>query len=169
MQKKGIIIVIASLSVILALVVLKSFNKDAFLLDAKRAHTKSLEQTHILTLPQFKEKLQQMPNVTVIDLRSTKAFEHGHFSQAVNIPLAAILQYPEFHVFKDSTLVLVSNSLIESTQAWMLMTQMGYKNLFLFDGSLDLLSAETLSDSTEHIGSEVLKYKFQADSTINLE
>ena len=171
MGKKHIIVVIIPLLIILILVIIKSSDKDNFRLDAKQIHQLSLEQNHILSLKQFREKSQSNSTIVLIDLRNQSDFKDGSLKNAVNVPFSEILENKELKKLKstDNEIVIYSGSISESAKAWTLLTHMGYQKLFLLDIPEELISDGFSVKDSVIAGNEVLKYKFQPDTMIGLE
>lgn len=171
MQKKWIIGVMVSLILILILVFWQAFNPNSFKLDANQTHIRSMEQKHLLSIIQLNEKLKNSSECIVIDLRTEEDYNTNPIYDAVNIPFANVLNSQQLFKFKtdDKEIILYSGSLIESTQAWTLLTQMGFQNLFILDTEAVWIQDGTLIASGSGENNEVLKYKFQADTTTNLE
>jgi rhodanese-related sulfurtransferase len=140
-------------------------------LDACQAHAISIQQNHEISMFQFKQRQKDPTHLIVIDLRSETDYKANPLKDAVNIPFAEVLNNLKLSEFKSAgkEVILYSGSLIESTQAWTLLTQMGYKNLFIlnFNGA-SIINGE-LTGSASNEGNEALKYKFQADTSTNLE
>jgi rhodanese-related sulfurtransferase len=170
MRNKGLFIVLIPLVLLILLVFLKSINQDSFELDAVQTHKMSLEQSHLLSMQQFREKSQDSV-VVLVDLRIENEYKKGSFKDAVNIPFTDILENEELKELKSSgnAIVLFSNSLSGSAKALTLLTQMGYSKLFVLDIPSELVSEGfTIKDSIVP-GNELLKYKFQPDTSKGLE
>ena len=169
--KKGLIIILLPILLISILVIIKSLDKNNFSIDAKQTLDMSLNQNQILSLSQLKQKAQSNEKVVLIDLRNPAEFAKNHFKNALNIPFSEVLSNPEMLKLKSSEqeLVLYSNSVAESTKAWTILTQMGFTKLYLLDIPTNLISENLLDKDTLVEGNETLKYKFQPDSTAELE
>jgi rhodanese-related sulfurtransferase len=170
-NKKSLIIILIPVLVILILVAIKSCDKNNFRLDNQQVLKSSLSQKHILLLNQLQEKLRKSSNIVLIDLRNANDFKLAHLKNALNIPFSVILNNPAMEKLQSSEkeLVLYSNSTVESTKAWTVLTQMGYKELFLLDIPGDLISEHILEKDTILDANETLKYKFQPGSLVGLE
>jgi rhodanese-related sulfurtransferase len=171
MKKKDILIVIIPIVIILILVIIRSSNKNNFSTDAIQTHELSLDQKHVLSMEQLKVKLKSSENTVLIDLRNQKDFEKGRLKNAINIQFNQILENQKLKNLKssDNEIAMYSNSAIESAKAWTLLTQMGFKKLYLLDIPDDLISENILEKDTILEGNEVLKYKFQPDTVVGLE
>ena len=169
--KKGLIIILLPILLISILVIIKSLDKNNFSIDAKQTLDMSLNQNQILSLSQLKQKAQSNEKVVLIDLRNPAEFAKNHLKNALNIPFSEVLSNPEMLKLKSSEqeVVLYSNSAAESTKAWTILTQMGFNKLYLLDIPANLISENLLDKDTMVKGSEILKYKFQPDSTAELE
>jgi phage shock protein E len=169
-NKKSLIFILLPVFVILILVIIKSLNKDNFELDTKQALEISLKE-HVLSLNQLKAKLQKPKGISLIDLRNANDFNQTHLKNAVNIPFSEILKNSELKKLKsdEKEIILYSNSAIESAKAWILLTQMGYINLYLLDIPEGLISDSILNKDTALETNETLKYKFQPDTLVGLE
>jgi len=169
-NKKALIIISIPILIILILVINKSLDKDNYELGSKQALDISLQE-HVLSFDQLKAKLQNPSAIFLIDLRNTNDFKQAHLKSALNIPFSEILNNPEMEKLQSSEkeLVLYSNSTVESTKAWTLLTQMGYKKLYLLDIPEDLISEDILEIDTLLNANETLKYKFQPDTLVRLE
>jgi len=96
-------------------------------------------------------------NLPVVDIRSIQEFTSGHPKGAVNIPAKDLLAR-EHRIFlkKNSKgIILFSNDYAMLVRTWSLLSQMGYKNVFITGTGIET--------------DEVMKYKFRPDSTIRPE
>ncbi len=170
-NKKSLIIVFFPIILILILVIFKSLNKDNFNLDARQTLELSLNQEHILSVNQLKEKLQTSDKKALIDLRNAEDYSKDHMKNAINIPFSEILNNQEMSKLKssESEIILYSNSVTESSKAWTILIQMGYRKLFILDIPGNYISVNLLEKDTILESNEVLKYKFQPDSASGLE
>jgi rhodanese-related sulfurtransferase len=170
-NKKSLIIILIPIILILILVIIKSLNKNNFSLDSKQTLEISLNQNHILSFKQLKDKLQNHSVTTLIDLRKVNEFNQGHFKNALNMPFSDILNNPEMEKLKlaKNEMVLYSNSISESVKAWTILSQMGYQKLYLLDIPGDLISESLFEKDIVLESNEVLKYKFHPDSLVGME
>jgi rhodanese-related sulfurtransferase len=109
--------------------------------------------------------------IGIVDLRTSGDYNKGHVENAINIPLSDILYHRGFDSLKSlgEKVVLYSDSLTKSAEAWTFLTQMGYKNLCILDVQNQAINEKILEEDFLGDGNEVLKYKFQPDSSIRLE
>jgi len=79
-------------------------------------------------------------SLLLVDLRSPEEFIVGHIGDAVNIPTHDILSSEAKELFKDNTktVVLYGGNEVEGCGPWMLLRQLGYKNVKVMLGGYDL-------------------------------
>jgi hypothetical protein len=82
-------------------------------------------------------ELAKIPLYLLIDLRSVeKAILHP-VQGAINIPVAELLAKEQESIFqREGVKVFLSNDLQHANQAWMLMTQLGYQDIYVLDRSI---------------------------------
>jgi len=86
-------------------------------------------------------KLQQMisteNNLTILDIRTKKAFDDGHIENAVNISMRKLFLSAENLPFSKNTKIVVICYLgVSSREAILLLAEQGYKNLINLDGGM---------------------------------
>ena len=78
--------------------------------------------------------LKEMPGYTLIDLRRPEEFVQGHLEGATNIPVASVLNDEHKALFASETpKVLLAHDPILAHETWMLLTQLGYGNLWVME------------------------------------
>lgn len=168
--KKDIILILIPAFLILVLIGFKSFDKNSFDLSEDEVHDISLKQEHILSISDLKTKLRSEEKIILIDLREQNIFEAKHLAKAINIPIQKLLERAVFEEYtnKHNSVVLYSKSVDETAIVWIVLTQMGYENIYILDITNDLISEAIFEKETYLLDDEVLKYKFQPDTTIKL-
>ena len=87
------------------------------------------------------EKLiNQDPTVLLIDVRTKEEFDAFSLPNAINIPLAEILN-PDYESYLDQDaydVILYSNENYYADQAWLINARLGYKNLYVLKGGLNM-------------------------------
>ena len=84
------------------------------------------------------DSVEQIPSVSLIDIRSQEQFIIRHLENAINVPLPDILSDTHQDLFQqDITKVIVSDDLTKAHEAWMLLTQLGYEKVFVLSTSPD--------------------------------
>jgi len=83
----------------------------------------------------------------IIDIRSKKKRRAFKIDNSKHIPLEQILA-EEYKVFwKNSTKkILTCNTEIESTQAWLILSELGYKNIQVLEGGMEYWKEFTKSE-----------------------
>jgi rhodanese-related sulfurtransferase len=166
MKNRNLIIVILPLMLILVLVIIKTFNKDNFSEDAIKIHELSLKQEHLMSLQQFKQLKEKDSNFVIIDLRVKEDFEKGTIPEAINIPFAEILDNKEVNdlSLKNFAIVLYSSDFVESSSAWIILSQKGFQKLSILDIPAESNDMDFRLKFILHGGNEILKYTFTPDS-----
>ncbi len=110
--------------------------------------------------------IQKDPNLQLIDVRSPDEFLKFSLPGAINIPLTNLLS-DEFKDILDQDIkmnVFYSNGTLHSNEAWMIATQLGYKNNYVLMGGLNYW-AETIMNPTAPPSTspdeELAKYDFR--------
>lgn len=75
----------------------------------------------------------------LIDIRTANLFEQGHAANAINIPLRQILEKENIAIFKKllesgQEAILYGSDELQATAPWLLLQQLGYKNINLLKG-----------------------------------
>jgi rhodanese-related sulfurtransferase len=102
----------------------------------------------------------------IIDIRSHNEFLTEHIEGATNIPLSEILEEDNFSFLKEAdqkntTLVIIGKDLLQANASWMLLKQLGIKNLKFFPVGFNQFIAQEkeglLNNSKmEEMNSEIL-------------
>jgi hypothetical protein len=151
-KKVGIVMIVFILIVVITMVMVKSFGNGHFRHDAAKWAQPTIDQTNIITNTLL-EKLNG--NTLLVDLS-----EQGNllkdYNGAIHIPASAILEKDNLGKLRahKGNIVLASEDPALSARIWMLLRQMGFRNLYVLD------------DRFDH---EVLKYKFRPDTVTGPE
>ncbi|WP_346862375.1 rhodanese-like domain-containing protein [uncultured Draconibacterium sp.] len=150
-QLKSLGLIILFLAVVLVLLVVRLLDKDLFKQEAEQAIKQSTAGQNLIT----SAELKNTGDFLFVNL-STDAADPGSFENSVPIAFKHILDAENQKLFKESKskIVLYSEDNSEATKAWVILSQMGFENVFLLQ--------------TEENG-DVLKYKFQPDTKTGLE
>jgi rhodanese-related sulfurtransferase len=94
----------------------------------------------------------------IIDIRSHNEFLTEHIEGATNIPLSEILEEDYFSFLKEAdqkstTIVIIGKDLLQANASWLLLKQLGIKNLKLLASGYNLksLTNEVLLTETTQI------------------
>jgi len=90
------------------------------------------------------------PSIQLIDVRTPAEYERYHLDDALNIPLADILnkKYRDILDQDVKTNILYSNGTLFAQQAWMILRQLGYRNNYVLQGGLNYWFANILNPQT---------------------
>ena len=138
---------------ILILVLIRSLSTNHFKTDAKKWAEPSVLQSNIITT----EKYGSLSgNILIIHLDEKKIANTGIKGNEIEIVPDAILQSENLKKIKknDGPVLLFSADPAISSRIWMVLSQLGCKNIFIL---------------TKEADNEVLKYKFRTDSIISPE
>ncbi len=145
-------IILAVVLPLLVLVLMKSITRDHFRNDAAKWAAPSINKINVLTVKQLNES---DGNALIIEL-DDRAEAIGVKGEVIHIPADNLLDKNNQKMLRASreNIVLVSDDPALSARMWMLLSQLGYKKLFI------------LTDSADN---EALKYKFRPDTVTRPE
>jgi len=117
--------------------------------------------------------VQKDPNLQLIDVRTPDEFLKFSLPGAINIPLTDLLS-EEFKEILDQDVkmnVFYSNGSLHSNEAWMITTQLGYKNNYVLQGGLNYWAETIVNPSAPASTSpdeELAKYDFRKGASMSL-
>ena len=122
---------IVILSIIGFLVIISQYtNKNNFKVSAKDLHSNVLSNNYNLDKASF----DKLSKVNLIDIRDKHSFELKHEEKSVNIPLSAILNKEYKELFEsENPKVILAHDAIKAHEAWMLLSQLGYTELYVLE------------------------------------
>lgn len=120
---------IITVSIFGFLVILTQYaNKSDFEMTAKDIHKEVIKTNYVLN----DSVLSKLENSSLIDIREPEQYIISHDTNAINIPLSSILNEEYQDIWrKDQPKILQSNDPVKAHEAWMLLTQLGIKSLFV--------------------------------------
>lgn len=141
------------------------------ILDEIKSGTQYLEPEQIAQM-----LVEKDPYLQLIDLRPQSEFEKFNLNGAINIPIDNLLSSDYVDVFdQDVKLnVFYSNGSSQANEAWMLLRQLGYTNIYVLRGGMNYW-AETILNPTPPSGlssnDEIARYNFRraAGQTLGAE
>ncbi|MFT7233814.1 MAG: rhodanese-related sulfurtransferase [Cyclobacteriaceae bacterium] len=105
-------------------------DKSNFEMNGKEMHQKVLSNYYTLSFGAEK----QLENPILIDIRDAENFAINHLPKSINIPLPSILDESNVDLFrKANPKVILAYEPIKAHEAWMLLSQMGFENLFVME------------------------------------
>jgi len=152
-QFKNLKFVILIIVVLLILVIVRNSDQNLFKKDIKTAIEAAQNNSNTLSLAQ----LQQLKgpwmvvNIGNSDLPDSVQVEHS-----IKIPFENLLDQTNRKILEEvnGDLILYSADVATASKAWVILNQMGFKNVFILNAGGN---------------PEELKYKFQPDTTARLE
>ena len=91
----------------------------------------------VLTPEQAKARMEENPNLILLDVRTQEEFEQGHIPGAVCLPNEMIAADMPFLFGKDVEILLYCRSGRRSADAAKKLRDMGFTNVFDFGGIID--------------------------------
>lgn len=110
--------------------------------------------------------IEKDPSLQLIDIRTADEFEKFSLPNAINVPLADLLN-PEYYDILNQDIklnVFYSNSSTTANQAWMITRQLGYKNNYVLQGGLNYWTETIMNPEKPDATSpdeEIAKYNFR--------
>ena len=150
---KNLKIIIPVLMVLLILVIIRISDTNVFREPARKALEATQNNGNLITPDQLK---LLTGSYLVIDLRSVAGHDSIQFQHRMQIPFEKILDRVNRDVLDQTKgdLILYSDDIATASKAWVILNQIGYKNLWIL---------------TSNTNPEESKYKFQPDTTARLE
>jgi len=146
-------VVIAVVLLILILVLIRQFGGNHFQTDAKRWSEPSIMRLNIIT----EEKIGTLSGEKlIINLGEGNRGIKDMGMELLNIPADSVLRKNILHTIgkHDGPLLLYSSETAVSARIWMVLSQMGYKNIFILTNEAD---------------NEISKNKFRPDTIVRPE
>jgi len=114
--------------------------------------------------------IKKDPTLQLIDVRNPEQFAKFSLTGAVNVPLTKLLdeKFTDNINQPDKMIVLYSNGNVESIQAWMLIRQFGYENVFVLQGGLNYwfdVIMNPQKPSNTNSNEEIAKYEFRVGAS----
>ena len=106
---------------------------------------------YLISSDDFEELTQSAKDkMTFVDLRSPMDFGRGHLTDAINIPLADLLDDESISLFSNSeNIVLYGSDVFEASGPAMLLTQIGLENIRVLNTGYDGYAKASNIPSTE--------------------
>lgn len=152
-QLKNLKFVILIIFILLILVIVRNSDQNLFKKDIKSAIEATQNYSNVLSPDQLRQLKSpwMVVNIGNSDLPDSLQVEH-----AMRIPFENLLDQTNRKILEgvNGSLILYSADVATASKAWVILNQMGFKNVFILN--------------TEG-NPEELKYKFQPDTTARLE
>ena len=111
--------------------------------------TKAMEMKHVVRPPKLLDILYNKKELyRFIDLRPADEYIKGHLEGAINIPLNKLLseEYRNILNQDEKINVFYCSRFCEACGAWMLLTQIGYKNNMVMQGDYEYVTEHIIKD-----------------------
>ncbi len=125
-----------------------------------------INQSLSLILNQSKQvSAKDIAGIQIIDIRSADLYAQGHTQNAVNIPARQLLENESLEWLKKigengKEAILCGGNELQASAPWLLLQQLGYKNILLFKGGIsnsgELVDTELASSETTVIDMTVI-------------
>lgn len=117
--------------------------------------------------------VQKDPNLQLIDVRTPDEFLKFSLPGAINIPLPDLLseEYKDIIDQEIKMNVFYSNGTLQANEAWMISTQLGYRNNYVLQGGLNYWAETIMNPSAPTSTSpdeELAKYDFRKGASMAL-
>lgn len=147
---KNLKIILAVLLIIFVLVIVKTSGKFSFNEDAKNTVEKIAANNFSISINELKAAQNEF---MIVNLNKSGL---AQFEKSLQIPFEKLVEESSLQQLKDTDykIVLVSDDDSQTEKAWIILTQLGIKNVFAL---------------TNEENPEVFKYKFQPDTSVKLE
>jgi len=139
--------------VLLILIIIRISDQNVFKEHVKTAVEVTQNNGNLITLIKFRELTT---SYLLIELGSESKHDTLLFQHSIKIPFEKLLDETNRKILDktEGTLILYSDEMALASKAWIILNQLGYKNLLIL---------------TSEENPEELKYKFQSDTTAGLE
>jgi sulfur-carrier protein adenylyltransferase/sulfurtransferase len=135
--------------------------------DAKQLLAEIRDGSNVITTDAVADMIvKKDPSFVLFDVRSKADYDKFHLPGAVNVPIDNILS-DEYAGYFDQDIkmnVLYANGTTNASQAWMLLRQKGYKNIYVLKGGLNYW-AETIMNPQKPASTspddELARYDFR--------
>ncbi len=82
--------------------------------------------------------IDKEPGFIVVDIRSNDDFKKYHIPGSIHIPINELLKNKELKALADeNTIILISNGNTLASQAWLLLKQNGFNDVYILRGGLN--------------------------------
>lgn len=120
---------------LLLLTVLAVPGKDYFRLEAGEIIERVSTHRHIITADQMK-KIQEKEDVVLMDLRSRGDYSVSNLPGSINFPLKELtIKSIRDYLAESGNYILYSEETHTACNVWILLTQMGYKNIWVLEAN----------------------------------
>jgi rhodanese-related sulfurtransferase len=110
------------------------------------------------------------PDLQLVDVRSQDEFEKFSLPGAINVPITDLLSDQHMTLFDQDVKmnIFYANSTVMANEAWMIIRQMGYSNIYVLEGGLNYWFDAILNPkqpSSVSSDEEFAKYDFRKSAS----
>jgi len=109
--------------------------------------------------------IDKEPGFVVVDVRSSEDYNKYSIPGSINIPITKLLSDEMLeNIEKDKTVVIVSNGNTKASQAWILLKQLGYKDVYVLQGGMNrwvAVFSNPPKPNTNYTDDELFTYQFR--------
>ena len=119
-------------------------NSSKIKMSAEQVHSMIVAGENSYDPEQMEYDIKSKVNgLTIIDLRSPDRYLIDHIKGAINIPFQRIMdeQYTRYFESKDTKIIYAEDE-TKSAEVWVLLTQLGYNNIYFLRGGFHYWSAK---------------------------
>lgn len=144
----------------------KTVNKNNFLKDI-------VEKNYLISPEQLGSLIiDKDPEYVLIDIRNEDEYKKFHIKTAINIPIENLLSDEDLEELEsEKTIILYSNGETHSSQAWILLKENGFENIYILSGGLNYyVDVYTNPNPPKGVysDSEIFRYQFLVSAGKNL-
>lgn len=120
------------------------FTAEKFQKTPQEVHNQLLKKEYLINIENINLN-DSVVNYVLIDLRNLSDFENGHIEGALNIFASQILETAPIKLFRKierdgKTIVLYSNSPLETNSSWYLLNKLGFENVKILNAQIALVN-----------------------------
>ena len=128
------------------------------------ARTIENEDDHVTAVELAEWIKSQRPDLRVIDVRDSAAFDAYHIPRAERIALSDVVSTP---FSRDETIVLYSDGGAHAAQAWVFLRATGHKRVYFLRGGLDEWTADVMNPTLATSASDSARESFEKIAEIS--
>ena len=166
-MKKTDIIVISILFLASFWLLLAPTSGNQKMLNSKEMLQEIQKKNHFVSVDNLAKRIiENDPSILLIDVRNAKDFKTFALKNAVNIPMDSLLAESSMEIYEQENMNIIfySNGTTQASEAWMMVRQMGFKNVNVLQGGVNewfslILNPEEPSITETKL--EIENYKFR--------
>ena len=105
------------------------------------------------------------PSIQLIDVRSAADYEKYHIPGNLHIPLSELANKENLEMLdKDKTIILASNGNTRAAQAWVILEQLGFEDVFVLAGGVNHwvdIFTNPQKPAAPYTDDEIFRYQFR--------